>query len=101
MATILLDGRCCLSLWKLLADFTYQREALVQELVLSLVMTGQEREALDELELCESVIFRCYIHAPNSGNPDTFHRFPTKKTPCCIRTRVFFVYDCQSLRKPT
>ncbi|KAI9448088.1 hypothetical protein H4582DRAFT_2093319 [Lactarius indigo] len=36
---------------ELLTDFTYQREALVQELVLSLVMAGRERDALDELEL--------------------------------------------------
>ncbi|KAH9179757.1 hypothetical protein EDB89DRAFT_1923042, partial [Lactarius sanguifluus] len=31
-----------------------EREALVQELVLSLVIAGRERDALDELELCES-----------------------------------------------
>ena len=53
--------------WKFLIDCTYQREALVQELVLSLVVAGRERDALDELELCESVILRYYIHAPILG----------------------------------
>jgi hypothetical protein len=34
-----------------------QRESLVRELVLSLAMAGRERDALDELELCGSLIF--------------------------------------------
>ena len=34
-----------------------QRESLVRELVLSLTMAGRERDALDELELCGSLIF--------------------------------------------
>ena len=34
-----------------------QRESLVRELVLSLTMAGRERGALDELELCGSLIF--------------------------------------------
>ena len=35
----------------------WQRESLVRELVLSLTMAGRERDALDELELCGSLIF--------------------------------------------
>jgi RNA polymerase I-specific transcription initiation factor RRN11 len=34
---------------------SFQRESLLQELVLSLALTGREREALDELELCGSL----------------------------------------------
>jgi RNA polymerase I specific initiation factor len=41
-----------LSIWHF-----WQRESLVRELVLSLTMAGRERDALDELELCGSLIF--------------------------------------------
>ena len=40
---------------RLTAPATFQRESLVQELVLSLAVAGRERDALDELELCGSL----------------------------------------------
>ena len=44
----------------------FQRESLVQELVLSLAVAGRERDALDELELCGSPHFFVSLHTPNS-----------------------------------
>jgi len=69
-----------------------ERESLVQELVLSLAMAGQDRDALDELELCGSPI-PVFLRAPHSRNTATFRHLRTKIIPCYILTRVFFVYD--------
>jgi hypothetical protein len=40
----------------------FQRESLLQELVLSLALAGRERDALDELELCGSLFFLALTH---------------------------------------
>ena len=45
---------------------TFQRESLVQELVLSLAIAGRERDALDELELCGSPHFFVSLHTLDS-----------------------------------
>ncbi|KAI0304159.1 hypothetical protein BC826DRAFT_1101043 [Russula brevipes] len=65
-----------------------ERESLVQELVLSLAVAGQDRDALDELELCGSPI-PVFLRAPHSRNTATFRHLRTKIIPCYILTRVF------------
>jgi hypothetical protein len=78
----------------------FQRESLVQELVLSLAMAGQDRDALDELELCGSPI-PVFLRAPHSSNTATFRHLRTKIIPCYILTRVFFVYGWRWSRMQT
>jgi hypothetical protein len=72
-----------------------QRESLVRELVLSLAMAGRDRDALDELELCESpYFFILFFHLRLSAynNTATFHHLRTKTIPSCTRLQDSFVY---------